>query len=83
MDELCYIWSNEHRAWWGWDCRGYSKGLADAGEYPLGDALRICRDAIPSSYHVGMLSEFPVRKSDVQMFMAGQLLPGCIMTGVR
>lgn len=39
------IWSNEHRAWWGWNHRGYTNRIAKAGRYSRVDALRICNGA--------------------------------------
>lgn len=83
MSGLYYIWSNEHRAWWGPNSRGYSTGLGNAGVYLREDALQICRDAIPTASHVGAISEVPVRKEDVDEFLAGQLCPAVIFTGGR
>jgi hypothetical protein len=83
MDEIYYIWSVEHNAWWGPAERGYYRGLASAGEYSRDHALSICRDAIPSSAHVGAMAEIPVRKLDVDMFLAGRPLPKCVMAGDR
>jgi hypothetical protein len=76
-----FIWSNEHRAWWRAGARGYSQGLREAGRYTREQAMRICRDAIFTSLHVGMLSEFPVRVTDVTDFLKGQVLPASIFTG--
>jgi hypothetical protein len=76
-----FVWSNEHRAWWRAGARGYSKGLREAGRYTREQAMRICRDAIFTSLHVGMLSEFPVRVTDVTDFLKGQVLPASIFTG--
>jgi hypothetical protein len=73
------VWSNEHRGWWGPCARGYSPGMGGAGRYTRDQALRICRDAIPSAMTVGVISEIPVRLADVEAFIAGQLLPSCIL----
>jgi hypothetical protein len=35
------VWSNEHRAWWGKDHRGYTKVIANAGRYDRDTALTI------------------------------------------
>lgn len=43
-DELKYlVWSNEHRAWWGPDHRGYTRIIGKAGRYDRAEALRIAR----------------------------------------
>jgi hypothetical protein len=36
------IWSNEHSAWWGPECRGYPRDIASAGKYTLEHAINIC-----------------------------------------
>lgn len=36
------IWSNEHRAWWRPDCRGYTHRVEEAGRYTFEDALSKC-----------------------------------------
>jgi hypothetical protein len=41
----CYIWSNEHRAWWRKDSRGYVYNQASAGVYSLEEATAICNGA--------------------------------------
>ena len=78
MDKY-YIWSNEHRAWWGPDRCGYSSGLLGAGVYTRGVAIMICRDAIPSAAHCGVIAEIPVRCKDVEEFLVNQLMPACIL----
>lgn len=46
MDQGCYvIWSNEHRAWWGPERRGYVTNLAEAGIYGRDEANLIARNA--------------------------------------
>jgi len=77
------IWSNEHRGWWRTGGCGYAPGLRDAGHYTRDQALRICRDAIFTSMHVGMISEIPVRAIDVTDFLKGQMIPGALMSGNR
>lgn len=78
--ESYLVWSNEHRGWWGPCARGYSPGLGGAGRYTRDQALRICRDAIPTAGHLGVISEIPVRLADIEAFIAGRLLPSCILT---
>lgn len=82
-DDLYLIWSNEHNGWWGPASRGYSPGLLGAGTYTREQAMRICRDAIPTAGHVRRISEIPVRYADVTEFLAGQPIPASIMTGDR
>ena len=73
------IWSNEHRKWWKAGARGYTTGLLGAGRYSREAALQICRDAIPSSSHVGAVAEIPVRLADVAEFTRGAMVPACMM----
>jgi len=77
------IWSNEHRGWWRVGSRGYSPGLSDAGMYSREAAIQICREAIPSAMHVGVVAEIPVRVADVREFLAGQVLPVSIVRDSR
>jgi hypothetical protein len=46
---LCLIWSFEHRQWWRPNSVGYTFELAEAGRYPLLEALRICADTTRSA----------------------------------
>lgn len=39
------IWSNEHRAFWAWDRRGYVASLKDAGQYSRHEANAIAQNA--------------------------------------
>ncbi len=39
------IWSNEHNGWWRKNYSGYTANYKEAGKYPLGKALNICREA--------------------------------------
>lgn len=65
-EPICLIWSNEHRLWRGPDDEDYTGRLSRAGRYPLGVALRICRQAILVSGHrLAALPEIPVRLDDV------------------
>lgn len=71
-----YIWSNEHRGWWGPDSCGYTPDVNKAGRYHRAVALQICRDAIPSSIHISCPAEIPVACADMAEFMSGQVFPG-------
>lgn len=78
MSENYLIWSNEHRGWWRPGSHGYSSNLRHAGRYSRGNALRICREAIPTAMHTGLIAEIPVREADVLEFLQGQMLPATI-----
>ncbi len=39
------IWSNEHRAWWRPNSRGYTPNISDAGVYSREDAMDIVEGA--------------------------------------
>lgn len=39
-EELFYIWSNEHKAWWLPNGVGYTELIALAGKYPKLDAYK-------------------------------------------
>jgi hypothetical protein len=77
-DEFYLIWSNEHHGWWRIGPNGYSRDLADAGHYPRDQALAICRQAIITAAHIGMISELPARLADVTEFLEGQRVPEAI-----
>lgn len=63
MRDYYLVWSNEHRAWWRSNARGYTTELAHAGRYTKLDALKHCagRDQEPGQ----PLPELPVREDDV------------------
>lgn len=82
-DEAYLIWSNEHRGWWRPNSMGYTTGLRNAGHYTRDNALRICREAIYTAGHIGMISEIPVRLADVEEFLANRPVPACIMVDER
>jgi len=69
LNDVYFVWSNEHNGWWAPDRRGYSSGLINAGEYTRDEAIAICRDALPSAGHVKRISEIPVRRQDVMEFL--------------
>jgi hypothetical protein len=82
MADAYLIWSNEHAGWWkagGW---GYARGLNDAGRFTREQALRICRDAIPTAPYIGRISELPVRLADVEEFISGKNLPASITSSI-
>ena len=69
------VWSNEHRRWWGPGSCGYVKRVSDAGRYSRENAIEICRNALGTAGHIGMLAELPVREDDVVEFLAGAMIP--------
>lgn len=62
------IWSNEHRAWWAPDKRGYRAKLADAGRYSREDALAICIGARGGRRFNENPTEVPVLLEDALLF---------------
>lgn len=79
MEGKYLIWSNEHRAWWGPDHRGYVKGVWSAGTYSRDEALAVCRSALGTAGHLGILAEIPVRLADVATFLEGQRVPAGLL----
>ena len=77
--DLYLIWSNEHGGWWGPGGYGYKKTLAGAGTFTRERAIEICRDALPTAMHIGMISEIPVRLSDVRAFLNGSAVPSTVI----
>jgi hypothetical protein len=78
-DDLYLVWSNEHRGWWkagGW---GYDAGLKMAGRFSRDEAIRICREALPTAARLRVISEIPVRVADVIEMLEGQAVPACVM----
>lgn len=69
------IWSNEHRRWWAPNECGYVPDVKSAGRYTREQALDICRNALGTAGHIGMLAELPIRVEDVSEFLRGQLIP--------
>jgi hypothetical protein len=43
VENLWFIWSNEHKAWWGSCHRGYTADVMVAGTYTTNEALEICK----------------------------------------
>lgn len=41
MDEQYLVWSNEHRAWWRPNSRGYTRDIRFAGRYSRAEAIDI------------------------------------------
>ena len=59
------IWSNEHRAWWRPESRGYTVHVDEAGIYDRNKALSICAKARDGWEGHIIPSEIPVRQVDV------------------
>lgn len=59
-----FIWSNEHRAWWGKASHGYTRDIATAGLYSRDEALGICAGALHGSGDVP--NELPVPLADAE-----------------
>ncbi len=74
-----FVWSNEHRGWWGPDACGYVKRASEAGEYSRAQALSICRQALGTAGHMGIFAELPVRKEDLVEFVKDQIIPGRLL----
>jgi len=74
MIDSCYIWSNEHRAWWRPNELGYTPLIGEAGVYPLARAVQICGVALYGS-RPPVMNEIPVRCMDIEKIMDGALLP--------
>jgi hypothetical protein len=73
--ETYLVWSNEHRGWWKPGGYGYSPGLRGAGHFTREHALRICREALPTAAHIGLISEVPVRMADLAEVLKDQVVP--------
>lgn len=63
------IWSNEHRAWWKPDSRGYTVSLERAGRYSRAEALEICNGANCGWDEDSNPNELPIAE-----FMASELV---------
>jgi len=61
-------------AWWGPGQCGYVDGIRDAGQYSRAAAVRICREALPSSAQAGVIAEVPVRLDDVAEILQNQIV---------
>lgn len=62
-DKEYYIWSNEHRSWWGAGRQGYTRILERAGTYSLDEAVQICNGANYGwNAGEGNPSELPIQK---------------------
>lgn len=75
MTDNYLVWSNEHHRWWGHGHCGYVLKVSEAGRYSREAALSICRQALGTAGHIGMLAELPVREDDVLEFLAGAMIP--------
>lgn len=67
MKKLYLIWSHEHSGWWAPEARGYTRSLDAAGRYDRGEALEICRNALPGARGRGptVPNEIPVALQDL------------------
>ena len=83
MNDVYLIWSNEHGQWWKPGSWGYCTGLRGAGHFTRDEAIEKCRAAIPTSMHINMISEIPVRLADVVEFTRDQAVPAAITDGAR
>lgn len=59
------IWSNEHRAWWRPNSRGYTTSVIRAGRYEREEAISICALARDGWDGGEPPSEVPVLEADV------------------
>ena len=74
MDDLYYIWSNEHTAWWSPNSTGYTKSLTLAGLYPREEAIRICYNATHDWLRSSAPpNELPIPAKDIQECADGQI----------
>lgn len=62
MDQEYLVWSNEHRAWWRPNSRGYTIDMTKAGRYSREDAIKICRSRDQATNEPP--PELPVREDD-------------------
>lgn len=63
MDDWYLIWSNEHRAWWRPNSRGYTLDVDKAGRYSRKDAIGY---SMVRDQHGGQpLPEIPVLEADI------------------
>lgn len=58
------IWSNEHRAWWRPDARGYTLDIERAGRYSRDEAIKHSRTR--DQYKGQPLPELPIREADLK-----------------
>ncbi len=59
-EELYLVWSNEHRAWWRPNSRGYTADVRKAGLYPKSEAIYIShkgRDGWGGEDHYGPMAK--------------------------
>jgi hypothetical protein len=68
-DDLYYIWSNQHKGWWGPDHCGYYRRIANAGRYTEAEATRIAFSALPRKPGIPF-NELPVKCQHVDDMLA-------------
>lgn len=61
--ELYLIWSNEHRSWWGPNCRGYTSVADRAGRYTRQQAIATCNAANYGWNESSNPNELPIPES--------------------
>lgn len=65
MEQIYLIWSNQHKAWWRPERRGYTTSLNAAGRYPRSEAIKICTHSRYGWDGKDHPSEIPVAEDDV------------------
>lgn len=65
MPGLYLIWSNEHKAWWRPDSRGYTIDVAQAGRYERDDAIRIASGSRDGWFVGEVPAEIAISEADV------------------
>lgn len=83
LDARYLVWSNEHTAWWKPGSWGYARGLRAAGHFSRQEAIDICRNALPTAMHIGMISEVAVRIDDIATVLKDQMVPTAVYEGER
>ena len=79
MSDTYLVWSNEHRAWRKPGGYGYSTGLDGAGRFSRERAIEICRDALMTAAHIGIISEIPVRLDDIADVLRDRPVPAAVV----
>lgn len=68
--ERYLIWSNEHRAWWRPNARGYTTFIESAGRYSRDEAIK--HSSARDQHRGEPMPELPVREDDVLSAMLPQ-----------
>lgn len=75
-DDLCVVWSNEHRAWWRANSAGYVNDVRGAGVYSRDEAMSISRCARDGWFDGRRPDEIPVRVADLPQWAREALITG-------